>query len=87
MACYAIAATRAAKRSALSERLVGDGLAPLSSALGQHSDPLRSLAFPKNSQWIAYRMNHMQLRSHPEVTRQMAHWLEPRPARANASGS
>ena len=77
VACYTIAATTAAKRGALANRLIGDGLVPLHSALGQHDDARRNLVFAKTSQWIAYRMNHMELLSSPEVTRQIVQWLTP----------
>ena len=77
VACYTVAATTAAQRSALADRLIGDGLVPLHSALGQHDDPQRSLAFTKNAQWVAYRMGHMALLSSPEVTQQLVAWLKP----------
>ena len=80
VACYAVAATTAAKRGTLADRLLGDGLVPLHSALGQHTDAQRSLQFPPASQWIAYRMNHMQLLVSPEVTAQVLQWLgQPKP--------
>ena len=75
VACYTVAATTAAKRSFLANRLLGDGLVPLNSALGQHDDAERNLAFAKASQWIAYRTNHKALLSSPEVTQQMLRWL------------
>lgn len=75
VACFAVAATTAAKRSALSDRLLGDGLVPLNSALGQHDEPRRCLQFAKASQWIAYRTSHMALLSSPAVTQQMLQWL------------
>ncbi|MEA3335680.1 MAG: alpha/beta hydrolase [Chloroflexota bacterium] len=75
VACFTVAATTAARRSALANHLVGDGLVPLHSALGQHDDARRNLLFSKASQWIAYRMNHVELLSRPEVTRQMLQWL------------
>ncbi|MDO9199380.1 triacylglycerol lipase [Rhodoferax sp.] len=77
VACYAVAATLAPKRGALADRLIGDGLVPLHSALGQHDDPQRSLVFAKTSQWIAYRTGHVALLSSPDVTRQMVQWLTP----------
>lgn len=77
VACYAVAATTAARRSALAERLIGDGLVPVPSALGQHHDVRRKLMFAKTSQWMAYRMSHLELLSRPEVTRQLLHWLTP----------
>lgn len=77
VACYAVAATMTPQRGTLADRLFGDGLVPLPSALGQHVDPQRSLAFAESSQWIAYRTGHMALLSSPEVTRQMVRWLTP----------
>ena len=77
VACYTVAATRAARRSALADRLIGDGLVPLHSALGHHDDAQRTLQFPEASQWIAYRMNHMDLLGSPKVTSQMVQWLTP----------
>ena len=77
VACYAVAATMAAKRSPVADRLIGDGLVPLHSALGEHDEAPRNLVFAKTSQWIAYRTGHMALLSCPEVTRQMVHWLTP----------
>jgi pimeloyl-ACP methyl ester carboxylesterase len=77
VACYTIAATLADKRSALANHLIGDGLVPLHSALGHHDDEQRKLQFSEDSQWIAYQMNHMELLSSPEVTRQMLQWLKP----------
>ena len=81
IACHTVAATTAGKRSLLAERLTGDGLVPLNSALGQHDDPQRTLAFARASQWIAYRMNHLQILSSPDVTRQLLQWLQPQPKR------
>jgi len=77
VACYTVAATKAARRSAPANRLIGDGLVPLHSALGHHDDAQRKLLFAEASQWIAYRMNHMDLLSSPEVTRQIVQWLTP----------
>jgi pimeloyl-ACP methyl ester carboxylesterase len=73
--CYTVAATTAAKRSAVADRLLGDGLVPLHSALGLHDDARRNLVFGKSAQWIAYRMNHMELLSRPEITQQLQQWL------------
>jgi pimeloyl-ACP methyl ester carboxylesterase len=77
--CYAIAATMAARRSLLADRLVGDGLVPLSSALGRHADRGRSLEFPRTQQWVGYRMGHLELLHRPEVWAQLRAWFA-RPA-------
>jgi pimeloyl-ACP methyl ester carboxylesterase len=73
--CYAAAAVRAAKRSRLSERLIGDGLVTLDSALGRHRNKARSLAIPKTRQWVGYGMGHRELLSRPEAYRQISAWL------------
>lgn len=73
--CYALAATLAAKRSPLSDRLTGDGLVPLHSALGHHAEPERALKFAKARQAILYRMNHMAVPGHPAVQAQVLAWL------------
>jgi hypothetical protein len=73
--CYTVAATLAEKRSILSDRLVGDGLVPLRSALGRHDERPRNLACAKSSQWIAYRTGHMELLNSPAVNKQVLQWL------------
>jgi pimeloyl-ACP methyl ester carboxylesterase len=78
VACHAFAATLAGQRSAVADRLVGDGLVPLPSALGQHDDPARSLVFDRSSQRIAYRTHHNALLTSPEVGQQLLEWLGPR---------
>lgn len=79
VACYTVAATTAARRSPLADRLIGDGLVPLPSALGQHEDVKRQLVFAKSAQWIAWRTNHMALLSSPAVTEQLLLWLSTPP--------
>lgn len=75
IACFAVAATTAAQRGSLADRLLGDGLVPLPSALGQHADPARCLVFAPSHQMVLYRSHHMQLLSSPQVTRQLLQWL------------
>jgi hypothetical protein len=75
VACFTVAATLAAKRNALADRLIGDGLVPLSSALGQHEDAARQLHFAPTHRYIAHRTSHMQLLSRTQVTRQLLKWL------------
>jgi pimeloyl-ACP methyl ester carboxylesterase len=77
VACYTVAASLADKRSTLSDRLLGDGLVPLHSALGHHEKAQRKLLFANESHRIFYQMNHMELLSSPEVNRQMVQWLTP----------
>jgi pimeloyl-ACP methyl ester carboxylesterase len=77
--CYAIAATLAARRSVLADRLTGDGLVPLHSALGRHDDRGASLRFPQERQWVGYQMGHLELLRRPEVYTQMRAWLQASP--------
>jgi len=73
--CHAAAATLASRRSVLAERLVGDGLVPLDSALGHHADRARRLALPKDRQWVGFGMGHLELLNRPEVYAQLKRWL------------
>ena len=75
IACFTVAATMASKRSLLADRLIGDGLVPLNSALGVHSDPTRNLVFAKSSQMVVYRTNHMAMLGSAEVGEQLVAWL------------
>lgn len=77
VSCYTIAAATAAQRGPLADRLTGDGLVPLNSALGEHSDPLKALIFPSTAQWIAYNTGHIELLKSPVVTRKLLEWLAP----------
>ncbi len=74
--CYAAAAVLAAKRGLLSDRLVGDGLVPLDSALGRHRDVNRSLKIPKSRQWVGFGLGHRDLLCHPDVYAQLRRWLQ-----------
>jgi pimeloyl-ACP methyl ester carboxylesterase len=80
--CYAAAATLAARRSMLAERLVGDGLVPLDSALGRHARPGHTLAIPKERQWVGYGMGHLELLNRAEVYSKLLEWLQDRGGRA-----
>jgi len=75
--CYAIAATTAASPGGVRDRLVGDGLVPVASALGRHEDRARSLEFPAGRQWVAYETGHLDLLSRHDVYQQIARWLSP----------
>ena len=73
--CFAVAATLAGRRSLLAERLTGDGLVPLNSALGIHGDPRRKLAFPRSHQLVVHGTGHLELLGSRAVAQQMAAWL------------
>ena len=73
--CYAIAAMIAKEHSDLGARLVGDGLVPLKSALGQHPDSSRALVLAPDRQKVFYGMTHLGLLSSRAVCSQMQTWL------------
>ena len=75
VACYAIAATAGKRSGPLAERLIGDGLVPVDSALGRHEDPRRALAFPAAHTWIAYQTHHLELLGSERACRHMVDWL------------
>lgn len=75
VACYAIAATTGKTAGDLSDRLIGDGIVPLASALGRHANPRLALTFDESRQWVAYGINHLDLLSRPEVYAQIKRWL------------
>ncbi len=73
--CYTIGATTGKTAGDLSGQLLGDGLVPLHSALGYHTDPSLALPFPESQQWIGYDMNHLDLLDRRAVYDQMRQWL------------
>lgn len=78
---YAVAASLRARRGALADRLLGDGLVPLDSALGLHADARLALPIPKRRRWIGSGIGHLDLLSHPEVYAQLRAWLASPPSR------
>jgi pimeloyl-ACP methyl ester carboxylesterase len=75
--CYAVASSIGQQSGDLKDRMLGDGLVPLDSALGRHRTAARCLAFAEDHQWIGYGINHLDLLSHPEVYAQVLRWLQP----------
>ena len=75
--CWTVAAVLGNDEKALTGRLLGDGLVPLASALGQHKQAARTLAFAPERQWVAQATSHMQLLSSPAVAAQLRRWLAP----------
>jgi PGAP1-like protein len=79
VACFTVAATLAPQRGLLADRLTGDGLVPLRSALGQHDDPRHRLVFARDSQRTVHRTGHLELLSSPVVAQQLLQWLAAPP--------
>jgi len=73
--CYAMAATLARKPSRVHEKLIGDGLVPVDSALGRNRNPELALKIPEHRQWLGYETGHIALLGHPGVYAQLRDWL------------
>jgi len=73
--CFAIAATTGGRIGDLKDRLVGDGLVPLASALGCHAQDDRNLMFPESRQWIARKTGHLGLLRSRAVQARIRRWL------------
>ena len=72
--CFAISGTIASEGE-LKDKLLGDGLVPIASALGKHRLARRTLKFAPERQRVFERTHHMQLLSSPEVFDQLRDWL------------
>ena len=70
VACYAVAGV---------STLGGDGLVPVDSALGRHSDPALRLEFPEDHQFVGEGIAHLDLLNRPEVYAQLVTWLVRKP--------
>ena len=77
--CYAIAASKSEKSNASGARVRGDGLVPVSSALGRHRDASLDLAFPEAHRWVGYGMGHFDLLCRKEVYEHIRDWLNEAP--------
>ncbi|MBK1715677.1 lipase family alpha/beta hydrolase [Rubrivivax gelatinosus] len=75
VALHVVAALLARRGDAPAARLVGDGLVPLASALGEHADPALDLGVPAARRLVLHGANHWDLLSRPEVYRQLSRWL------------
>jgi pimeloyl-ACP methyl ester carboxylesterase len=73
--CYTIAATRGRRPDGFGARVWGDGLVPVHSALGEHPEPRRALAFPPERRWIAYGTSHFALLHRQDVYARIRDWL------------
>ena len=77
--CYAIAASKQARPGARGAKVRGDGLVPVNSALGRHSDASLDLGLPGTHRWVGYAMGHFDLLGRNEVFERIARWLGPTP--------
>jgi hypothetical protein len=79
VACYAIAAHTGERGDALRSRLLGDGLVPVASALGEHHDPRRALALAPERKAVVAGVNHLQLLNDRRVYARVRDWLSEAP--------
>ncbi|MFK7799590.1 MAG: hypothetical protein AB8E82_19210 [Aureispira sp.] len=75
IACYSIAAAIRTATAPISPRIIGDSLVPIKSALGQHENPAKNLAFKEGNTWVAYEHNHFDLLNTPKVYAKIKTWL------------
>lgn len=73
--CFAIAASLGTPADPLKARWLGDGLVPVPSALGQHPDADRHLAFAAEHQAVVADTGHLDLLSSAEVYTLLSRWL------------
>lgn len=73
---YAVAVSTAdAPIDADHRGLRGDGLVPLASALGQHSQRAFDLRIPRSRRWIGYGINHLEMLGSDAVYQRLLRWL------------
>ena len=73
--CYAIAASIGKRPRNPRATLLGDGLVPVRSALGQHPDAALKLPIPESRRWIAYGMGHLDLLDRRAVYARIRRWM------------
>jgi pimeloyl-ACP methyl ester carboxylesterase len=73
---FVVAATRASGAGTLRDAVVGDGLVPLASALGDHRRPELSLRVPQRRRLVVTSANHWDLLSREDVCAQLLAWMK-----------
>ena len=73
--CYTIAGTTGKKEGDARDKLLGDGLVLVNSALGKHKEESLTLLFPKEHQWLSDGSHHMYLLNPPDVYMKIKEWL------------
>ncbi|HET9976228.1 MAG TPA: alpha/beta hydrolase [Burkholderiaceae bacterium] len=72
---YLVAATTAASADGWRSATVGDGLVPLTSALGRHRDPALALGVPARRCFVATGAHHWDLLDRADVYARLRTWL------------
>jgi pimeloyl-ACP methyl ester carboxylesterase len=73
--CFAVAARLGPAAGSLKAKVLGDGLVPVVSALGQHPEPDRHLSFAQERQVVMEDTGHLDLLSSAGVYSQLHKWL------------
>ena len=73
--CYAIAASMQERAHSSGARIRGDGLVPVSSALGQSRRASLRLGLPEAQRWVGYGMGHLDLLSRVAVYEHIRDWI------------
>jgi pimeloyl-ACP methyl ester carboxylesterase len=87
VASYVIAGTIGESTRRLQRAVLGDGLVPLDSALGDHADPAHHLKVPLSNRCIVSGAHHFDLLDHALVRAQLVAWLRRSPGRAARPGN
>lgn len=74
--CYTIAAAIGRAPTSYRDRMIGDGLVPVPSALGEHRDERLKLTFPRSHQWIARDTSHFGLLGASPVYERIRDWFD-----------
>ena len=73
--CFAVAASLGPAAGSLKGKVLGDGLVPVPSALGQHNNPDRCLPFARDRRAVVYETSHLDLLASAEVFGLLREWL------------
>ena len=73
--CYTIAGSIGRAPAARRDQLIGDGLVPVRSALGDHPDSRLKLSFPPSRQWTAASTSHLGLLRRGPVYERLRYWF------------
>jgi pimeloyl-ACP methyl ester carboxylesterase len=73
--CFTVAADLGPEAGSVKGKLLGDGLVPVASALGKHTQPERRLAFAAEAQAVVHDTGHLDLLSSTEVFGLLRRWL------------
>jgi hypothetical protein len=74
--CLTVAASLGPAGGSLKGQVLGDGLVPVASALGEHAKPDRRLEFAPDDKAVVFETSHLDLLSSAEVYCRVRRWLK-----------